>query len=568
MEQSERIWLKNYPKAVPHDIDFGNYETLVDYIDHLFTKYKNFNAYEFMGKHMTYAEVDEASKAFAAYLQSQGLKPGDRIAFMMLNILQYPVALFGALRAGLVIVNTNPLYTAREIKHQFTDAGVTAVLVLENFASELQKVIKETNVKLTMVTSIGEMLGFKGKIVNFALRYVKKMIPAYNLPGAVKFGAALSKGRSAKFTPMTGGKLDDTICIQYTGGTTGVAKGAELTNKNLIANMLQVRAWISEAHLVEGAERMLTPLPLYHIFSFTVNCLCMATFGACSILVVNPKDMPAVINTFRKTRPTLMTGVNTLFNGLLNNPEFQKLDFKAIGLKLAVGGAMAIQKPVAEKWQKIVGIPLTEGFGMTESSPVASVNRLDNPRIGTIGLPIPSTYIRIVNIETGELQPTGERGEIQVKGPQVMKGYYNRPEETAKTITTDGWLRTGDIGIMDAEGYVSIVDRLKNMILVSGFNVYPNEIEDVLVAHPKVLEAAAIGIPDAKSGESIKAFIVKKDPSLTEEELREYCKENFTGYKKPRHFEFRDELPKTNVGKILHRDLREQELSKINKTTA
>ena len=562
MDHTERIWLKHYPKTVPHTIDFGTHTTLIDYTNQLFERNKNYNAFECMGKYMTYAEVSEKANYFAAYLQSQGLKPGDRIAFMMLNILQYPIALLGALRAGLIVVNTNPLYTAREIKHQFNDAGVTAVLVLENFAAELQKVIKETNVKLTMVTSIGEMLGLKGPIVNFVLRYVKKMIPSYNLPGAVKFSTALAKGKSANFTKPPQGKLDDTICIQYTGGTTGVAKGAELTNRNLLANMLQVRSWIAPAGLVEGQERMLTPLPLYHIFSFTVNCLCMATFGACSVLVVNPRDLPTLVKTIQKTKPTLMTGVNTLFNGLANNPEFQKLNFKEIGLKLAVAGAMAVQRPVAEKWHKITGIPLTEGYGMTESSPVASVNLLGSPRLGTIGLPIPSTEIRIINVDTNEVAAIGERGEIQIKGPQVMKGYYNRPEETAKTITNDGWLRSGDIGIMDEEGYVTIVDRLKNMILISGFNVYPNELEDVLVSHPKVLEAAAIGVPDAKSGEAIKIFIVKKDKSLTEEEIREFCKENLTGYKKPRYIEFRDELPKTNVGKILHKDLREEELKK------
>jgi long-chain acyl-CoA synthetase len=562
MEQTERIWLKNYPSGTPADIDFGGYESLVDYVNNLLVKFKDLPAYESMGKTLTYAEVDAKSRAFAAYLQAKGLKPGDKIAFMMLNLLQYPIALFGALRAGLIIVNTNPLYTAREIKHQFNDAGVVAVLVLENFASELQKVIKETAVKLVMTTSIGDMLGLKGYLVNFVVRYVKKMVPKYSLPGAVSFSTALSQGNPAALKMATGGKLDDTICIQYTGGTTGVAKGAELTNKNLIANMLQVREWIGAADLQIGKERMLTPLPMYHIFSFTVNCLCMATLGATSILIVNPRDLPQVVGTIKKTRPTLMTGVNTLFNALLNNPEFCALDFKQIGLKLAVGGAMAIQRPVAEKWQKVVGIPLTEGFGMTESSPVLCVNLLHDQRLGTIGLPISSTYVRIAHLDNDTAMPTGERGEIQAKGPQIMKGYYNRPDETAKTITEDGWLRTGDIGIMDENGFVSIVDRLKNMILVSGFNVYPNEIEDVLAGHPKVLEAAAIGVPDEKSGEAIKIFVVKKDESLTEEEIKAYCREKLTAYKNPRYVAFRTELPKTNVGKILHRTLRDEELKK------
>lgn len=562
MEQTERIWLKNYPSGTPADIDFGGYESLVDYVNDLLVKFKDLPAYESMGKTMTYAEVDAKSRAFAAYLQAKGLKPGDKIAFMMLNLLQYPIALFGALRAGLIIVNTNPLYTAREIKHQFNDAGVVAVLVLENFASELQKIIKETSVKLIMTTSIGEMLGLKGYLVNFVVRYFKKMVPKYDLPGAVSFGTALSQGNPSALKMAKGGKLDDTICIQYTGGTTGVAKGAELTNKNLIANMLQVRAWIGAADLEIGKERMLTPLPMYHIFSFTVNCLCMATLGAMSILVVNPRDLPKVVDTIRKTRPTLMTGVNTLFNALLNNADFCKLDFKQLGLKLAVGGAMAIQRPVAEKWKQIVGIPLTEGFGMTESSPVICVNLLHDQRIGTIGLPVSSTYVRIAHLDNDTPMPAGERGEIQAKGPQIMKGYYNRPDETEKTMTPDGWLRTGDIGIMDENGFVSIVDRLKNMILVSGFNVYPNEIEDVLAAHPKILEAAAIGVPDEKSGESIKIFVVKKDESLTEEEVKAYCREKLTAYKNPKYVAFRTELPKTNVGKILHRTLRDEELKK------
>jgi long-chain acyl-CoA synthetase len=561
MEQQERIWLKNYPSATPADIDMGGYESLADYVSDLLIKFKDLPAYESMGKTITYAEVDAKSKAFAAFLQAKGLKAGDKIAFMMLNLLQYPIAMFGALRAGLIIVNTNPLYTAHEIKHQFNDANVTAVLVLENFAFELEKIIKETPVKLIMTTSIGEMLGLKGYLVNFVVRYIKKMVPKYTLQGAISFSSALSQG-AGKPVNTPKGKLEDTICIQYTGGTTGVAKGAELTNKNLIANMLQVREWIGAANLTIGKERMLTPLPMYHIFSFTVNCLCMATLGAMSILVVNPRDQKQLVDTIKKTRPTLMTGVNTLFNALLNNPDFCKIDFKTLGLKLAVGGAMAIQKPVAEKWQEIVGIPLTEGFGMTESSPVLCVNLLHAQRIGTIGLPVSSTYIRIADIDTGLVVATGERGEIQAKGPQVMKGYYNRPEETAKTMTADGWLRTGDIGIMDENGFVSIVDRLKNMILVSGFNVYPNEIEDVLAGHPKIMEAAAIGVPDAHSGELIKIFVVKKEQSLTEEEVKNYCRQFLTGYKNPKYIEFRDELPKTNVGKILHRTLRDEELAK------
>jgi len=563
----EKIWLKSYPDAVPAEIDFGNRQSLINEIDVYLKKYANLPAYECMGKTLTYKEIDEKSMHFAAYLQSRGLKTGDRVAIMSINILQYPIALFGILRAGLVVVNTNPLYTAREIEHQFKDAGVKAVLVLENFAAELEKALQHCKVDFVMLTSIGEMLGFlKGMITNFVVRTVKKMVPAYKLSNTVTFSQALAAGSKLKANVHTTGQLDDTICIQYTGGTTGVAKGAELTNRNLIANMLQVSAWLGSSGMIQmGKERMLTPLPMYHIFSFTVNCLCMASFGAKSILVPNPRDQKALVGFIRNCQPTLMTGVNTLFKALLDNPEFTALDFKSMGLKMAVGGAMAIQKPVAERWKQVVGIPLTEGFGMTESSPVACVNRLDTPQIGTIGLPVPSTLVRIMDIETDQEVPFGERGEIQIFGPQVMKGYYNRPDETAKTITADGWLRTGDIGIMNEQGFTSIVDRLKNMILVSGFNVYPNEIEDVLAAHPKIAEAAAIGVPDEKSGEAIKIFVVKKDPSLTEEEVKAFAAEHLTGYKKPRYIEFRTEVPKTPVGKILHRQLRDEEMAKRNK---
>ncbi len=558
-----RIWLKNYPKGVPADIDMSRYSSLVGLLDELLTKHKNLPAYYSMGKTLTFGEIDQKSKAFAAYLHSRGFKPGDKLALMMPNILQYPIALFGALRAGAIIVNTNPLYTAREIKHQFNDAGVKAVLIAENFAAELEKVVAETSVEFVMLASVGEMLGLlKGTIVNFVVRNIKKLVPKHTLKNTVTFSQALSKGASAPYNQYSGGGLDDTVCIQYTGGTTGVAKGAELTNRNLLANMLQVRAWLAAGGLDIGKERMLTPLPMYHIFSFTVNGLCMAEIGAMSILVSNPRDIAAVVKDIKATRPTLMTGVNTLFNALLNNEEFRNLNFKEFGLKLAVGGAMAVQRAVADRWQQIVGIPLTEGYGMTESSPLVSVNPLDVPRIGTIGMPVSSTLVRMVDADTNEIVPLGQRGELQVFGPQVMKGYYNRPDETAKTITPDGWLRTGDIGIMDEDGYIRIVDRLKNMILVSGFNVYPNEIEDVLATHPKILESAAIGLPDEKSGEAIKIFIVKKDASLTEQEVKEFCRERLTGYKNPRYIEFRTELPKTNVGKILHRNLREEESQK------
>ncbi len=557
---AERIWLKNYPTGVPHDIDIEGYTCLVDLINDTLIKFKDRPAYTSVvgssKKTLSFADIDQKSKAFGAYLQSLGLQPGDKIGLMMPNLLQYPIALFGAMRAGLIVVNTNPLYTGREIEHQFNDAGVKAVVIAENFAFELEKVIAKTQVKHIIIASIGEMFGgIKGTVINFVVRNIKKMVPKYNLPGAVKFTTALKKGNSANLKIHKTG-LDEVILLQYTGGTTGISKGAMLTNSNMLYNMFQVKAWIADADLKEGIERVLTPLPLYHIFSFTVNCLCLGSFGAENILVINPRDIPALVKIIAQGQPSLITGVNTLFNALLNNEDFRKLDFSK--LKVVVGGAMAIQRPVAERWRELTGITLTEGFGMTESSPVVSVNPLrGNARIGTIGMPVPSTWVRICDEDNNELS-LGQAGEIQVKGPQVMKGYYNQPEATASTITSEGWLRTGDVGVMDEDGFVKIVDRIKDMILVSGFNVYPNEIEEVLAAHPKVLEAAAIGVLDEKSGEAVKVFVVKKDASLTQEEVMAHCNENLTGYKRPRVVVFRDELPKTNVGKILRRALRDE----------
>ena len=556
---AERIWLNNYPTGVPHDIDIQGYTCLVDLINDTRIKFKDRPAYTSVvgssKKTLSFSDVDQKSKAFGAYLQSLGLQPGDKIGLMMPNLLQYPIALFGAMRAGLIVVNTNPLYTAREIEHQFNDAGVKAVVIAENFAFELEKVISKTQVKHVIIASIGEMFGgIKGTVINFVVRNIKKMVPKYNLPGAVKFTAALKKGNPANLMHKSG--LEEVILLQYTGGTTGVSKGAMLTNSNMLHNMFQVKAWIADADLKEGVERILTPLPLYHIFSFTVNCLCLGSFGAENILVINPRDIPALVKIIAQGQPSLITGVNTLFNALLNNEDFRKLDFSK--LKVVVGGAMAIQRPVAERWNELTGVTLTEGFGMTESSPVVSVNPLrGNARIGTIGMPVPSTWVRICDEDNNEL-PLGQAGEIQVKGPQVMKGYYNQPDATASTITAEGWLRTGDVGIMDEDGFIKIVDRIKDMILVSGFNVYPNEIEEVLATHPKVLEAAAVGVPDDKSGEAVKVFVVKKDSSLTPEEILAHCNENLTGYKRPRIVVFRDELPKTNVGKILRRALRDE----------
>ena len=550
-------WLKNYPKGVPANINEDAYCSLVELLDDTFKKFGNKPAFTCMGKGMTFAEVDRLSTQFGAYLHSRGLEPGDKIALMMPNLLQYPIALFGCLRAGLVIVNTNPLYTPREMRHQFTDAGVKAVVICENFASNLQQVLGDTQIKTIIVTSIGELLGFpKGAITNFVIRRIKRMVPKYELPNTVSFKEALEQGKKFKLKTFQS-NADDTILLQYTGGTTGVAKGAMLTNKNLVANMMQIRA-IGATAFKEGEEVALSPLPLYHIFAFSVNCLALFSLGALTILVVNARDLKSVMKEFSNHKITCMTGVNTLFNALLNEPDFASLDFSA--MKFALGGGMAVQKAVAEKWQKVTGKPLVEGFGMTESSPVASVNPLDGTgKLGTIGLPVPSTDMRIVD-DNGNPLPQGETGEIQIRGPQVMKGYYNRPEATAQTIK-NGWLCTGDIGMMHPDGYFQIVDRKKDMILVSGFNVYPNEIEDVAITHPKVLECAAIGIPDEKSGEVVKLFIVKKDDSLTEKEIIDHCRQGLTGYKIPKTVEFRKELPKTNVGKILRRKLREEQPS-------
>jgi long-chain acyl-CoA synthetase len=547
----DRPWIKNYPSGVPANIDHNQYKTVVEFAAECFKKFKNKKAFECMGKSITYGELDKMSTNFAAYLHSRGLEPGDKIALMMPNLLQYPIALFGALKAGLIVVNTNPLYTPREMKHQFTDSKVSAIVIVENFASNLEKIIGDTNIKTIITTTIGELLGMKGHVVNFVVKSIKKMVPKFDLKNTVKFKDALSQGK--KFVIKDFVSDQDTVILhQYTGGTTGVAKGAMLTNKNLVSNMLQIKAWLGSS--VEAGEVSLSPLPMYHIFAFTVNCLASMGIGLHTVLVTNARDLPSVIKEFNNHKIVLFTGLNTLFNALLNHKDFAAIDFST--LKIAVGGGMAVQKPVAEKWEKVTGCRLSEGYGMTESSPVVSINPIDGTaRIGTIGMPVPSTDVRIV-AEDGTVQGIDGIGEIQVQGPQVMKGYYNRPDETSKTIL-DGWLCTGDIGLMDADGYFKIVDRKKDMILVSGFNVYPNEIEDVLAGHPKVMESAAIGIPNEKSGEVVKVFIVKKDKSLTEDEVKAYCKENMTGYKVPKEIEFRDELPKSNVGKILRRLLKE-----------
>ncbi|MBK6496708.1 MAG: AMP-binding protein [Saprospiraceae bacterium] len=550
---NNRPWLRNYPPGIPVNIDTTQYETLVDFLKDCFTKYSKLNAFECMGKKMTYAEADRLSTQFGAYLHSRGLKPGDRIALMMPNLLQYPIAVFGALKAGLIIVNTNPMYTPREMLFQFEDSGVKAIVIVENFAANLESVISKTQIETVIMTSIGEMLGsIKGSIVNFAVRYIKRLVPKYNLSNVVSFSHALEEGKKFKIKEFQG-RANDVIVHQYTGGTTGVSKGAMLTNANLVSNMLQIRTWMQN-YLEEGKEITLSPLPMYHIFAFSVNCLAMLSYGAHTVLVTNARDLSSIVKEFNRSKISLMTGLNTLFNALLNNEEFRKCDFSS--LKITVGGGMAIQRVVADRWKEVTGCPLTEGYGMTESSPLISVNPLDGGKVGSIGLPVSSTDIRIMK-EDGTLAGYNEIGEIQCKGPQVMAGYYKQPDETSKAIIDDGWLCTGDIGRMDEEGYMYIVDRKKDMILVSGFNVFPNEIENVVVQHPKVLEVAAIGVPDDKSGEVVKIFVVKKDDSLTKDELVAYCKSNLTGYKMPKHIEFRDELPKTNVGKILRRALKE-----------
>lgn len=547
-------WLAQYPQGVAANIDTEKYSSVVELIAVAFQKHKHKVAFSCMGKDLTYRQLDEMSTAFGAYLHDRGLQPGDRIALMMPNILQYPVALFGALKAGLVIVNTNPLYTPREMKHQFTDSGTTAIVIAENFAANLEKIIGETPIKIVITTSLGELLGFpKKQLVNFVVKNIKKLVPAYQLQGEVSFSTALAEGKGKKL-PILENNADDVIALQYTGGTTGVSKGAMLTNGNIVANTLQAHAWLSPFS-PEGTGAILCPLPMYHIFAFTVNALALFSHGVNNVLITNPRDLNTIVKAFKDYTITGMTGVNTLFNGLLHHPDFQRLDFSH--LQLAVGGGTAVQQPVAEAWQKLTGVPLSEGYGLTEASPSVSMNPLDGRfRLGSIGLPLPNTDVRIwIEAENRPGAP-GEVGELQVKGPQVMKGYYQRPEETAETIK-DGWLCTGDIATMMEDGYLKIVDRKKDMILVSGFNVFPNEIEDVLAGHPKIMEAAAIGIANEKSGEAVKVFVVKKDSSLTEQEVEDFARENLTGYKVPKAITFVEELPKSPVGKILRRHLRE-----------
>lgn len=552
----EKPWLNEYEAGVPHEINPETYNSIPELLEESFEKFAQNPAFHCMGKTLNYSEMDYLSRKFASYLQNNlGLKKGDRVAIMMPNILQYPVALFGILRAGMVAVNVNPLYTARELEHQLKDSGAKTIIIFENSAGVLEEIIDNTPVEHVLVTQIGDMLKFpKSLIVNFVIKHVKKMVPKWNLKNAIPFLKAVDEGDESKYNRVEI-KNDETAFLQYTGGTTGVSKGAELTHRNIVANLTQARAWISQKTEM-GKEIIITPLPLYHIFSLTANCFTFSTIGALNVLITNPRDIPGFIKELKNWNFTALTGVNTLFNGLLNNPEFANVDFSS--LKLTLGGGMAVQRAVAEKWKDVTNTPLIEAYGLTETSPAACINPMDLPDYnGSIGLPISSTEVCIKDDEEKTLAP-GEIGEICIKGPQVMRGYWNRPEETAKVMTSDGYFKTGDIGIQDEKGFFKIVDRKKDMILVSGFNVYPNEIEEVIVTHPKVFECAAVGAPDQKSGEVVKLFVVKNDDTLTEDELKSFCKDNLTGYKVPKIYEFRADLPKSNVGKILRKDLRGQ----------
>ena len=554
-------WLNNYPPGVPAEVDVDVYSSLPDLLEEAFRKHASRRAAMCMDVAITYRDIDEMSAALGAWLQAKGLQRGDRVALMMPNIPQYTVAIAAVLRAGFAVVNVNPLYTPRELEHQLKDSGAKAIVILENFATTLQEVLDRTQVQHVVLASMGDMLGFwKGLLINFVVRHVRKMVPEFKLPidqgrSVTRFNMALAEGHrmSLQRPAMT---PDDVAFLQYTGGTTGVSKGATLSHRNVIANILQTEAWFKPM-LDRLGDRPLTvvcALPLYHIFALTICYMMGARLGSMNLLIPNPRDIPGFIKTLQKHRVNMFPAVNTLFNALANDPEFARLDFSE--LVVSNGGGMAVQQATAEKWLKITGCPVVEGYGLSETSPVATSNRLDLKEFtGTIGLPIPSTDIAIRDDDGRDL-PFGQAGEICIRGPQVMAGYWNRPDETAKVMTADGFFRSGDVGVMDERGYVKIVDRKKDMILVSGFNVYPNEIEQVVNLHPGVLECAAVGVPDAKSGEAVKLFVVKKDPTLAEEDLVDYCKENFTAYKRPKYIEFRDDLPKTNVGKILRRELR------------
>lgn len=552
----ERVWLKNYPPGVPADIDVHEFRSLGDLFDQSVSKYRDRTAYISMGQSITYGDLDRGARDFAAYLQNVVKLPkGARVALMMPNLLQYPICLFGALRGGYAVVNCNPLYTPRELEHQLADSGAELIVVLENFASTLQQVRARTPVKHVITTQLGDMLGsLKGTLVNFVVKRIKKMVPPWNMPGAIPLKAVLSRGAAASFSPVDV-VHEDIAFLQYTGGTTGVSKGAMLTHRNIIANLQQAHAWLrpflgDERHLV------VTALPLYHIFALTANCLTFLKIGSANLLIANPRDIPGFVKELAKYPFSVVTGVNTLFNALLNHPEFSQLNFER--LKITLGGGMAVQKAVADRWKAVTGVTLVEAYGLTETSPAATINPLDLAEYnGTIGLPLSSTEVIIVD-DAGNPLPIGQAGEVCISGPQVMTGYWNRPDETAKVMLANGFLRTGDMGVMDESGYIRIVDRKKDMILVSGFNVYPNEVEGVVAMHPGVMEVAAVGVSDEHSGEAVKLYVIKKDPALTAGELVAFCKERLTGYKIPKVVEFRDDLPKSNVGKILRRQLRDE----------
>jgi long-chain acyl-CoA synthetase len=549
-------WLQSYPPGVPAEIDSTRYASIAQMADESFSKFAERTAYVQMGRQLSYGELDAKSKAFAGWLQHKAkLQRGARVAIMMPNVLQYPIALFGVLRAGGTVVNTNPLYTARELEHQLKDSGAEVIVILENFAHVLQEVIQHTKVRQVIVTSVGELLGFpKGSIVDFIVRRIRKAVPAWSLPGALRFGDVLAEGVALPYNPVALSHADLAF-LQYTGGTTGVSKGAMLSHGNMVANVLQSSAWIADTLPPGEHHTAITALPLYHIFALTANCILFLRLGWTNVLITNPRDFPAFVKELKQHKFTYISGVNTLFNALLHTPGFETVDFSH--LRCTLGGGMAVQRAVAEHWKKVTGCILTQAWGLTETSPAACINPANEDFNDSIGLPISSTEVAIMN-DAGEPLPIGESGEICVRGPQVMQGYYNRPDETAKVMLPDGWLRTGDIGRMDARGYVFIEDRKKDMINVSGFNVYPNEVESVAVTHPGVLEAAAVAKADERSGEVVALFVVRKDPALTAEAVIEHCRAALTGYKVPKYVYFKSDLPKTNVGKILRRELRDE----------
>jgi long-chain acyl-CoA synthetase len=555
----EKIWLKQYPAGVPAEIDVNQYPSLVALLDESFRRYADRTAYKFMGRAISFREVDQASAALAGWLQSRGLARGERVAVMMPNVPQYPVAIAAILRAGLVVVNVNPLYTPRELEHQLKDSGAKAILVIENFANVLQQVIAAVPTKTVVLAAMGDMLGFpKSLIVNYVVRKAKKLVPAFELPGAVRFNDALAEGRTKPLTPAQVGP-DDVAVLQYTGGTTGVSKGAVLLHRNLVANILQAEAWYQPAlKKIPQGEQIVTicALPIYHIFGFNTNIMLGMRMGGANILIPNPRDLPAVFKSLQGEKFHSFPAVNTLFNAMANHPDFGTVDWS--GLVISVGGGMAVQSATAKLWLEKTGCPIVEGYGLSETSPSATCNPVDSTAYsGNIGLPMPNTELKLLDDDGNEV-PMGTPGEIAIKGPQVMAGYWQRPDETAKVMTADGFFRSGDIGTVDERGYFKIIDRKKDMILVSGFNVYPNEVEDVVTQMPGILECAAVGVPDAKAGEAVKLFIVRKDPSITEAAVRAYCEANLTGYKRPKIIEFRTELPKSPVGKVLRRELRDK----------